>query len=343
MATETKRPKRPANLSSHTELSTLTQCERRWWYNYVQKIRGEASPQMILGSTMGVCCDAFWLGEDWRLALATLITVAEAQAGGYEASPATDINLDLVEAEPYATAYWLMCRYERHYEHMVGKVKVIAQELDCRATIPGTKFKHQAIIDEVWEIDGRNWMVERKTYGKTDKLAMVDVDPQLTNNLWVAREHTGLKFAGIIFDGIYTYHWKAEKPTQQQLIDEAIALSWSSNGGPFWAEGSHMGDGYKIADLTKTAQRDWARAQLEVHPGLDRPDSESFEMIYLDRTEKHIKQAQVEIVGQLKRRAQLRRGVHPNRNLGPFCTNCPARSQCFEDLAFPQDVEVDFS
>ena len=322
MATETKRPKRPANLSSHTELSTLTQCERRWWYSYVLKIRGEASLPMILGSTMGVTCDAFWRGDNWEEVIAALVCE--------EGADIDSIDVDTITEEPYATAVWLMRRYERHYEYMRPKVKVIAQELDCRATIPGTKFKHQAIIDEVWEIDGRNWMVERKTYGKTDKLAMVDVDPQLTNNLWVAREHTGMKFAGIIFDGIYTYRWKAEKPTQKALIEEDIA-------------NVDVIDGITLESMKKADQTDWARAALERHPGVDRPDSESFEMLYLDRTAKHIKQAQIEIVGQLKRRAQLRRGTHPNRNLGPFCTNCPARSQCFEDLAFPQDVEVDFS
>jgi PD-(D/E)XK nuclease superfamily len=308
---------RPLNLSSHTELSTLSQCERRWWYQYVQKIRGEASLPMILGSTMGECCDEFWLGNDWRRMLRTLVLLAEAEANGYvpEIAGVDLIDLDRVTVEPYATAYWLMQRYERHYAKLLPRVRVVAQELDCRATIPGTKQKHQAIVDEIWELDGAYWMVERKTYGKTDKLNLVDVDPQLTNNLWVAAKDTGMKFAGIIFDGIYTYHWKPEKPTQKQLIEET------------------------------GCSRDEARERVESHPGIDRPDSESFEMLFLDRTAKHIAAAQLEIGGQLRRRAQLRRGVRPIRNIGPFCTNCAAKSVCFEDLSFPQafpqgDIEL---
>lgn len=315
------RKPRPLNLSSHTELSTLTQCERRWRYQYIDKIRGDKSLPMILGSTMGVTCDAFWRHEDWRMALAVIICEAEAEAGGYEPSPPDAIDLDQVTAEPYATAYWLGQRYERFYADMLDEVEVEYTELDCRAKIPGTTQVHQAIIDNIFKIGRRRYMVERKTYGKTEKLDLVDVDPQLTNNLWVAREHTGLKIDGIIFDGIYTYRWKAEKPTQQQLIDEALA-----------AEGFPVG----VSTMKPNERREWARAAVLAHPGVDRPDSESFEMLFLDRTPKHVAAAQKEIAGQLRRRAQLRRGVQPMRNIGPFCKNCPAKSDCFSDLAFPQ-------
>ncbi len=184
---------------------------------------------------------------------------------------------------------------------------------------------HQAIIDNIFKIGKRRFMVERKTYGKTEKLDLVDVDPQLTNNLWVAREHTGLKIDGIIFDGIYTYHWKTEKPTQAQVLEEGLASGES---------------GTALRALNKTEQRDWAREAVARHPGIDRPDSESFEMLFLDRTAKHIAAAQLEIGGQLRRRAQLRRGVRPNRNIGPFCKNCAAKGECFSDLAFPQDTQL---
>jgi hypothetical protein len=320
---------RAKNLSSHTELSELTSCERRWWYKYVKGIRGEASDPMILGSTMGVLCDAFWRHEDWRQELAGIV----AEAGG---GIPDLIDLDQVTEEPYATAYWLMQRYERHYANMLDSVEVVYTELDCRAKIPGTNQVHQAIIDNIFAMKtgmkiGKkklHFMVERKTYGRMEKLDFVDVDPQLTNNLWVAQEVLGIKIDGIIFDGIYTYRWKAEKPTQKTLIEEAICAADTTQPDAFdtWA---------------KKRQLEWARAEVERHPGVERPDSESFEMLFLDRTPAHIEAAQEELKGQLRRRAQLRRGVRPNRNIGPFCKNCPAKSECFSDLAFPQnDIEV---
>lgn len=309
-ATKPARKPRPKNLSSHTELSTLSQCEMRHHFKYVEKLEFPASIQMELGSLVGRLTNVFWHGQDWRSALATEIVE--------EGADIDLVKLGEVEEQPYADAYWLLKRYERHYEHMLKDVRVIADEYDARASIPGTRQKHQAIVDNLWEIKGKLWMVERKTYGRTDSLDMVDVNPQLTNNLWVARTALGVDIEGIIFDGIYTYRWKAQKPTQKDLIEEAAAA------------------GVKMT-------RDEARAAVEAHPGVDRADSESFTMLYLDRTEKHIAAAQIEIRAQLKRRDALRRGADPMRNLTTWCNNCPAKSTCFERLAFPQDIEIDFS
>lgn len=310
MTTTKTRPKRPLNLSSHTELSTLSQCEMRWHMKYVEKMEFPASPQMELGSLVGRLTNVFWRGENWRQALAE--EVCE------DGADVDSIVVETLEEQPYADAVWLMERYERHYAHMLKDVRVIADEYDARASIPGTRQKHQAIVDNLWEIKGKLWMVERKTYGRTDSLDMVDVNPQLTNNLWVARTALGVDIEGIIFDGIYTYRWKAQKPTQKDMIEEAAAA------------------GTKMT-------RDEARAAVEAHPGVDRPDGDSFTMLYLDRTAKHIDAAQDEIRAQLKRRDALRRGALPMRNLTTWCNNCPARATCFERLAFPQDIEIDFS
>lgn len=295
-----------------------------WHLHYVEGIRGEQSDAMLLGSICHSLANAFWRPSDgspgdWRSELAAMVCEEDADPNL--------IDVATIEAEPYATAHWLMERYERHYAPMLGTVRVLSEEYDARAAIPGTRNKHQAIIDNVWEIAGKLWMVERKTFGRQGKSSQVDVDPQLTNNLWVARDALGLDIQGIIWDGIYTYRWKAEKPTQAALIAEALA---GPNGGVF-------------GDSTKKFQTEWAREKLLTHPGLDRPDSESFEMIYLDRTDKHIAAAQAELRAALSRRNALRRGAVPVRNLGPFCGNCEAQTECFERLAFPQSVDIDLS
>jgi len=316
------RKPRPLNLSSYSELSTLSHCERRWYYQYVEKIRGEQSPAQLLGTLLGLCCNQFWLGRDWRDVLRDEAAETPELAGAVD----LDYILEYAEAgDPVATAYWLMRRYEREYADMLPTVKVLGQEIDCRAKIPGTQQTHQAIIDELWKIGRRTYMVERKSFGRNDKADFVDYDPQLTNNLWVARESLGMKIDGIIWDGIYTHRWVATKPTQAQVLEAGLASGES---------------GTALRALNKTEQREWARAEVARHPGVDRPDGDSFQMLWLDRTDKHIAAAQKEIGGVLRRRAQLRKGVQPIRNLGPFCKNCPAQSNCFEDLAFPQTIEV---
>lgn len=338
-ATKPARKPRPKNLSSHTELSTLSQCEMRWAFKYVEKLEFPASIQMELGSLVGRLTNWFWRQGDWRAALAA--EIAE------EGADVALIDLASLEEQPYADAFWLMERYERHYEHMLKDVRVIADEYDARANIPGTRQNHQAIIDNLWEIKNKLWMVERKTYGRTDSLDMVDVNPQLTNNLWVARTALGADIEGIIYDGIYTYRWKAQKPTQKDIIEQRLELertdaAVSIAGVPITTEhGLHITK--SVTAMNGKQRTAWAREAVEKHPGVDRPDSESFTMLYLDRTEKHITAAQIEIRAQLKRRDALRRGADPMRNLTTWCNNCPAKSTCFERLAFPQDIEIDFS
>lgn len=317
----TTRPKRPLNLSSHSELSKLASCEMAWHLHYVEKIRGEQSEAMARGTIMHTLCNAFWRPSDgsagdWRTEVAKMIVE--------DGADHQHVSVDTVVEEPYATCIWLMKRYERHYAPMLSQVRVLSEEYDARAKIPGTRNKHQAIIDNIWEIGDFLWMVERKTYGRADKSSMVDVDPQLTNNLWVARTSLGLDIHGIIWDGIYTHRWMPEKPTQKALIEAELA------GNPDFA----------AQCVTGKERTEWARAQVEVHPGVERPDSESFEMLYLDRTEKHIAAAQKEIRAVLRRRDALRRGAIPIRNLGPFCRSCEGQSECFDRLAFPLDTDV---
>lgn len=317
------RKPRPLNLSSHTELSTLSQCERQWWYKYVKKIKSEQSPAMVKGIVLGIACNAFWRSESWPFAVAQWVCE--------EGADPNLIEINEITEDPFADVVWLMHRYERQYADMRSKVKVLGQEIDCRAKIPGTTQVHQAILDELWQIGRRKYMVERKSYGRNDKSDLVDYDPQLTNNFWVAQEFLGIKLDGIIWDGIYTHHWTPTKPTQGQLIAERIAEEEAGNGGPGTSA---------FAGATKVWQREWAREAIEAHPGIDRPDGDSFQQIRLDRTPKHIEAAQQEIRGQLRRRAQLRKGVQPMRNITQWCKGCPANKECFEDLAFPQAFDV---
>lgn len=307
--------KRPRNLTSHTELSKLAQCEMSWHLRYNEGIKGEQSEQAWLGTLVHLGAAAFWRGDDWRVELCKAI----AEEG---ADPAL-IDLTYFDEGPVASAYWLLQRYERHYADERQDVEVVAQELDLRATIPGTKQVHQAIVDELWRVRGRLWLVERKTYGRDTQVRLAEFSPQLTNNLWVAKAN-GYDVHGIVFDGIYTYRWKPEKPTQAAMMEMLLA------------------DDPRYAGYTQKNLREIAKQEIERRPGVDRPDSESFTHLWLDRSEAHIEAAQAEIRAGIARRNALRRGAVPLRNIGSLCErHCDQRSVCFERLAFPQMFELD--
>lgn len=310
-------PKAP-NLTSYSELSTLASCEMKWWLRYKEGIKGEQTDAMLLGTLMGKLCDVFWLGEDWRVA-------AQSLWGDYATAHELNVDVDVedIELEPWVTALWLMRRYESQYGPELGTIRVVAQEQHYKARIPGTKQTHEAYIDEVWEDHrGRLWVVERKTYGRSQRSDLVWVDPQLTLNLWVAHAASGQEFAGIVWDGIYTYRWKPEKPTQAHVIAEEIERN----------------PGFTSEYVTKKEQTEWAREAVARHPGIEaHPPSDSFEMLWMDRTPEHIDAALAEVRAGIRRREALRRGAKPLRNIGPFCGNCAGKSVCFSRLAFPQD------
>lgn len=310
--------KRPASMVSHTELSALAQCEMRWHLRYREGIKGDDSAALVLGRLLDRSAAAFWRDGDW----ASEMRLAVAEEGGGDPDKVDLDRLDSIEGmEVPAKAVWLMTRYGMQYgdEQASGAVASIGQQVDLKAKIGANTY--QAIIDEIWDVDGELWMVERKSYSRRDRVAMVDVDPQLTNNLWVARVN-GYDCVGIVFDGIYTYRWKREKPTQAQMMEEI--------------QPDHPG-------LTQKDLRAKAKEVIERHPGIDRPVHESFDRLWLDRTDDHIGAAQAEVKAVVSRRTSLRRGAKPTRNIGPLCNSCGQKPVCWERLGFPQEIEFDGS
>jgi hypothetical protein len=165
-------------------------------------------------------------------------------------------------------------------------------------------------------------MVERKSYGRRDRLFTVEVDPQLTLNLWVLAQN-GIPCVGIVFDGIYTYRWKPEKPTQAVMMETLLT------------------EGPVYTTLSKTELRERAKWAIESHPGIDRPPVESFDRLYLDRTSAHIDAALDEVRASIQRRNALRRGATPQRNISSWCKSCAQRPVCWERLAFPVEDALD--
>lgn len=298
---------RKGDNTSFTELSTLAQCEQRWWYRFPAGGDSEPSMQMLKGTIIHEGAAAFWSCPD-----SDVVYKAMVAAGLHDLEP-----------QDRSDTEWLMWRYCDFYAPMVDRVRVIEHEMELKAKLPGTNITVWGHLDGVYEIDGKLFVVERKTYGRRDRLDLLDIDPQITLYDWLAKAN-GISVYGILFDGIYTRRWALEKPTQKALIE------------------ANAEDPAGVRFTTKQLERSWAKSQVEAHPGVDRALSESFDQVWLYRTKTQVAQAQRWASDILSRRAALRRSKRPVRNIGPLCKGCFEREQCGEELAFtPIEIVTD--
>lgn len=291
--------------TSHTELSTLSACEMKWFLRYVEKERGETTTPMYLGTLLHEGTAHLLEGRPW-----STDWPEEAMAAG------------ALNVEPWLTAAWLLERYARYHAKFLSEVTVIANEQRLFVPVPGTKQRHECVLDSMIEHGGRRWVREAKSYGRQTRVEYLMVDPQVTLNLAVAREHYE-NVAGILFDGIYTHRFALERPTQKQVIEEATVAG-------------------TLPDFaTKKAQQEWAREVVAEHRGYERPLAVSFHQEWLDRTPEHTEAAWAEVRAGISRRNALKRTKQPLRNIGYNCGSCGQRGTCWERLAFPLDIDLD--
>lgn len=300
--------------TSYSELSVLADCEKKWSYRYMgERVDTPPSEAMAKGTLIHGGVNGFWSAGDWGRGLEQ---AWEELGSRYD--PA-------MYEQALADAEWILMRYEEVYRDLIGNAEVVYTEKRLQSKIPGTSFSLFGYVDRMVRIAGKLWLVETKTMKDWSRLDLITVDPQQTIYFDLA-SLTGYEPYGILFDAIRTYRWKPEKPTQKQLIEEAIA------------NGTRDLNGFPIAGLTAAGQRDWARAAVELHPGVERPAHESFQQLWIDRTPEQIESARGWATTIMKRRAQLKRGADPIRNIGPFCKTCPFQAQCFDELSFPQST-----
>lgn len=306
--------------TSFSEISRLAQCEQSWWYRYEQHQKDAPGLGAQLGRLIGTGTRAWWdsSGPDPMMSAVSAMGDEFAQLNGRRA------ELVDIMSDPYSKALWLMGRYDRHYASRRDEIEVVGSEVNLKAVLPGTNVEVTAYFDHLWRIENRLLLVERKTMKDWSRLDLLLVDPQITLYDWIAKEN-GLDIWGIAYDAIRTYRWKLEKPTQKVLIEEAAAR------------------GVKLT-------RDQARAAVEADPGRDRPDHESFDMLWLDRTTEQHKGALDWATRAMTRRLQLQVGREnpvifgdwaPIRNIGPLCKACSYQPQCFEEMAFPSEIVME--
>lgn len=293
------------NTTSYTELNTIAQCEMRWAHKYLYRTdQGEKTTGLAKGTWLHDVVGQWW----WDPTLSMDEIVRHAR----------NAQADLPWVED---AVWVANRYEQHYfADRAEVVETVGREVRLELDLPGTGVRVVAWIDEIRrDAQGGLWLVERKTMLNWARLSLLPVDPQITTYLWIARA-SGLPVVGVLFDAIRTYHWAPEKPTLTELQGEVLT---------------------EQPELTKKAAMEIARERQAAHPGFERPLAESFEQLWLDRTDEQIEEGLDEMRAALVRRQMLAGGLRPVRNLGEQCNRCPFKNECWDAVAFPEEIEIE--
>lgn len=182
-----------------SSLSNLAGCQWRWYARYVRDLPQKPSTALQLGTLMHELCGLWWQGTDWEPHLMSVVRAWQAENPDAEFVP-----------EYMDRAAWLMNRYVENYSHERDSVKVIATELYFKVRLPNRYGYLVGQIDNLWEIDGHLWLVERKTGSDFNKLDLHERSHQTTFYYWAAQQ-LGYEPWGIMLDFIRTYRWKRDE------------------------------------------------------------------------------------------------------------------------------------
>lgn len=185
-----------------SSLSNLASCQWRWYARYVLGLEDRPGPAALLGTLMGELANTWWEGNPWEPLMVQRLE---------------EWRLEYPEADAYQPAWmekahWLMERYVALYgeERDSGSVKVLASELFFNLRLPGRYGWLVGAIDQVWEIDGKVFIVERKTMSDWSKIERHAISHQTTFYYWAAQQ-LGYEPWGILLDCIRTYQWKRDE------------------------------------------------------------------------------------------------------------------------------------
>ena len=325
-------------LINYSEFNTLTQCERRFVYQYVlnQEEGGERR-----GLNLGTLCH-LWHSR-WLTGQGATLPSEWSDDINVGGKPGEVRTLCLSDYDPalVTRAEWLAARFCAVYgESPPSSWTVIsAEEWLTREFTWGTLVGR---TDGFVEIDGQLYLIEVKTYGsKPGPLAYCQVSPQLGCYSLLAEEKFGKLPFGILYQGIYTYQWKPKKPTQAALIAEV------EQGNPVWD--------WKNFPEGKQA---WGRAAVDAHPGYEREPSESFQQEWPELGHEHLRTAETYLEAAVARRSYLLLGAEETDDfgttyeggdalrralpsIGQQCRNCGFRPQCWADLGGVEEFEIE--
>lgn len=306
-----------ADLINYSEFNVLTQCERKWVYQYVlnQEEVG-AKRGLHLGTLIHLWHGRWLCGQG-----ATLPGVwsDDINTGG-KPGEERRLSLDDFEPELVERALWLAARFEKVYGSAPpSSWRVIsAEEWMTREFTWGTLVGR---TDGLVEIDGKLWLIEVKSYGsRPGPLAYAQVSPQLGCYSLLAEAKYGERPFGVLYQGVYTYQWKPKVPSQKDLNTKAMEDRIRIDGVPF-------------GQLPKKKRDAWTKAQQAVHPGLEREPEESFDDLEVEIGDDHMRTTAAYLENAISRREILAEWANEALpSIGQQCRNCGFRPQCWADL-----------
>lgn len=183
-----------------SSLSNLASCQWRWYARYVLGMEDRPGSVALLGTLLGELCSTWWEGNAWEPLLKVRLEEWRAE------NPEAGFQPAWMEK-----AHWLMERYVAHYgpERDSGSVKVLASELFFKLRLPNRYGYLVGAIDQLWEIDGHVYVVERKSMADWSRIERHSISHQTTFYYWAAQQ-LGYEPWGIILDCIRTYQWKRD-------------------------------------------------------------------------------------------------------------------------------------
>lgn len=311
---------------NYSEFATLSQCETKWGYGYMlaQEETGEKrglhkGTLLHLGWGRWLAGDGFTLPEVWT---------DDINTGG---KPGEERTLSLSDFDPsiVAEVLWLARRFEEHYGSVPpSSWNVISTEgwLTGSFKIGARKVRIVGRTDALVEVEGLLYLAEVKSFGRKDRMTTIGIEPQPTIYYDLVEQTYGRAPDGIMYEGIYTHQYATKKPTQAEISAEVYP------------------DGFPLPEFpTKASQRDWARAAVEAHPGVERPVADSFIRDWIDRTPQAIEVGHQYLGNAIKRRDRIKSIEDTIPNVGNACSWCGFKDQCWERLTgVPQYVELEF-
>lgn len=314
---------------NYSEFFTLAGCDERWVLAYLRLLEEDGERRGLhVGTLLHIGLDRWNLGLGATLPREWTDDIA---AGGKQGESYTRYLADF-NPEHVALAQWLLARYEQHYGarppsswREVISEQWLSVDIGGGTTVTG-RFDGLVYIEGDPDIPDGWWLLERKSYKSKGRLDYVHVDPQLVIYRMLVKATKGIEIMGVLFDGIYTYQWQPEKPTQAALIEAEIASN----------------PGFTSEYVTKREQTEWAREAVKVHPGVERPAEESFQRRYVDITDAMVERGQQYLAAAVLRRAQLRENPElALPNVGMACKMCGFKDDCWARLRGAEEYEIE--
>jgi hypothetical protein len=174
----------------------------KWWFRYAKNRENDSSPAM----TKGTLWHAFW--DEWWITPGGADHVDWGKVIGH-----IEDGQDKITEQIASDVMWMAQRYDawRPGGFEATDWRVVDQEVELEAELtPGMLL--QGRLDDIRLHVPTNtlYVGECKTMADWRRLDILEVDPQLSNYVNLARRN-GFDVAGVFYDAARTYRWKRDE------------------------------------------------------------------------------------------------------------------------------------